>query len=206
MNPAPARSTKSRAARMHASKDEPVELSDEDLMLGFARGEDACWAEIVGRYQRRIFNYLLRSVRDQATAEDLVQSTFVRVAEARRHYRPTARFSTWIYTIATNLARDEARRLARHDTKEIVAPDSIASDLPGPERAAETSERARRIAAAVDTLPDSMREALLLAKYEERGYEDIAEILDCTVGAARVRIHRAITMLREQLGVDDDEM
>ena len=200
------RLTESQAGRMRQTDEHAAATSDEELMLAFARGDERCWEQLVGRYDQRIFNYLLRSTDDRATAEDLLQATFLRVVEARERYRPSARFSTWIYTIAANLARDEARRSARRSAARPVDCDTDASSRPGPEREAASLELRRRVAEAMRALPEDSREALILGKYEGRSYDEIAAILGCSVGAVTVRIHRAIGLLRKTLGVDDHEV
>ncbi|MGH7819493.1 MAG: RNA polymerase sigma factor [Candidatus Binatia bacterium] len=176
---------------------------DEELMLAYGAGDAKAFEELFDRYKGRIYRYFLRHVSDWAVAEDLFQKTFLRVHEARERYRPSASFATWIYTIATNLLRDELRK------------EGLAGELPidgarpnhepvqegaGPEGRASRAELRDRIARAVRELPIEQREAFVLGKYEGRGYLEIAEILGCSEGAVKVRIHRAIKALREALG------
>jgi RNA polymerase sigma-70 factor (ECF subfamily) len=176
--------------------------TDEELMLAIAAGQSGCWPLLVGRYEKRVYNYLLRSTRDPATAEDLLQSTFMRVFEARARYQPSARFATWIYTIATNLLRDELRRQGRWQIADEVEPEQDLPDPHGPEQQAEHGEVRDRVMRAIGELPDGMRQALILGKYEGRSYAEIAGILGCSVTAATVRVHRALGLLRQRLGVD----
>jgi RNA polymerase sigma-70 factor (ECF subfamily) len=179
-----------------------VSLSDEELMLAYQAGDRTAFEEIFERYHRRIFAYLRRHRSEPEVAEDLFQATFLRVHEARARYQPTAAFSTWLYTIATNLLRDEARRNpggGRAAPTADVGETAAAPDRHGPEKSASRSELRARISAAVRGLPVEQREAFVLGKYEGRGYEEIGEILGCSVGAVKVRVHRAMLGLRAAL-------
>lgn len=171
--------------------------SDEELMLAYGAGDREAFEELFERYRDRIYRYLLRHHGDWTVAEDLFQRTFLKMHEARRRYRPTSSFASWIYTIATNLLRDEARSRGAS----TIEP---AGERPIPERADETSapdgpalgrELAERIATAVRQLPPDQREAFVLGKYEGLGYREVAQILGCSEGAVKVRIHRALKAL-----------
>lgn len=175
-------------------------------MLAYQAGDPRAFEELFDRYKSRIYNYFLRHLSDWTVAEDLFQKTFLRVHEARSRYQPSASFATWIYTIATNLLRDELRKKgARPPELPIEGPGpgagrEPAEDRANPERGASRAELRGRIAAAVRALPIEQREAFILGKYEGRAYQEIAEILGCSEGAVKVRIHRAVKSLREALG------
>lgn len=174
-------------------------------MLAYRAGDAAAFETLFQRYQRRIYNYFLRHLGDWTVAEDLFQKTFLRLHEARGRYQPTAAFATWLYTIATNLLRDELARRGSSPKLEPVAEDVPAEPVHGaaggsPERRVAAAEVRDRIRAAVRRLPAEQREAFILGKYEGRPSREIAAILGCTEGAARVRIHRAIKTLRMSLG------
>lgn len=174
--------------------------SDEELMLAYGAGDPAAFTELFERYRDRIYRYFLRHQSDWTVAEDLFQRTFLKLHDARHRYRPTSSFASWIYTIATNLLRDEARSRG-------VRTIETAGDRPLPERADETSpegmtlgrELAERIAAAVRELPPDQREAFILGKYEGLAYREVADILGCSEGSVKVRIHRAVKTLGEAL-------
>lgn len=178
-------------------------------MLSYKAGDRAAFEELFSRYKSRIYNYFLRHLGDWATAEDLFQKTFLRLHEARERYHPTAAFSTWIYTIATNLLRDESAKLkvrpplaaiAEEKPAELSAVTLQAGDRANPEEILSEGELRKRIATAVRALPLEQREAFVLAKYEGRGCREIANIVGSTEGAVKVRIHRAVKALRISLG------
>lgn len=199
---------------MKSSRPEPP---DEELMLAYGAGQEEAFVKLFERYNARIFNYLLRHLGDRARAEDLLQETFLRVHSHRKSYRPSAAFSTWIFTIATNLLRDSAvasrrraqviqaeastgKAVTRADSSEPVAAHTAKSA----EEACAESEMAFHIRKAVQALPSDQREVILLAKYEGLTFEEIAHILNITANAAKVRAHRAMNalekILRERFG------
>lgn len=179
--------------------------SDEELMLAYQAGDPRAFEELFDRYKGRIYNYFIRHLSDWAVAEDLFQKTFLRVHEARERYRPSASLATWIYTIATNLLRDEVRKEKARPaeqplerTRDHAGP--AAAGAPSPERLASRAQLREQIVGAVHALPPEQREAFILGKYEGRSYREIAEILGCSEGAVKVRIHRGVKSLRAALG------
>src|SRR5215831_4464416 len=149
-------------------------------MLAFAAGDEAAFAALFERWSRPLLRYLERLVREAATAEELVQETFVRVHRARDQYRPQARFSTWLYRIATNLAWNELRRPRRRAPHESVDADSAAV-LAAPDAPVDELVDARRVSAEVEValaaLPERQRAALWLAAVEGQSYAEVAEAL-----------------------------
>src|SRR5258705_6119003 len=146
-------------------------------MLAFAAGDEAAFAALFERWSRPLLRYLDRLVREAATAEELVQEAFVRVHRARESYRPEARFSTWLFRIATHLAWNELRRPRRR------APHDSVDAEPGVELAAQGAAvdelvHARRVSAEVEValaaLPERQRGALLLAAVEGQSYAEVA--------------------------------
>ena len=169
-------------------------------MLAFQAGEQAAFVSIVERYQRRVYNYLLRCTGDPEAARDLLQATFERMIEAAPRWEPRSRLSTWVYTIATNLARDRSRRAASQpDTRAFHDGSTAAAGGAGPERAAARGQLRAGIVRAVRNLPAHEREAFVLGKYEGRSYDEIAQILGCSEGAVKVRVHRAMKRLQTAL-------
>jgi RNA polymerase sigma-70 factor (ECF subfamily) len=184
--------------------------ADPDLqdMERLRAGHDAALNDLMARHAPRLFHYLLRELRDEGEAEDLTQEAFVRVYQNRDKFNPAHRFTTWLYTIATNLARDRHRWRARHPQVSLEAENSsgegeLKATLPagdtGPQDALLASERAAAIRAAVARLPEELRIPLLLAEYEERSHQEIAVILNCTPKAVEMRIYRARQQLRQDL-------
>jgi len=187
---------------------ENTDSLDRDDMARLAAGHDAALNDLMGRHAPRLFNYLLRQLRNEGDAEDAAQETFVRVFQHRDKFDPHHRFATWLYTIATNLARDRQRHRARHPAVSLETEneetggelqDRVASPLPGPGDQMEAAERAETVRRAVAQLPDDLREPLILAEYEELSHLEIGEILGCSAKAVEMRVYRARQQLRTQL-------
>jgi RNA polymerase sigma-70 factor, ECF subfamily len=182
---------------------------DAALMLRAKQGERGAFEELVIRHQQAVINFIYRSVPDLAEAEDLAQNTFVQAWKARQRYQPSAKFTTWLFTIARNLTLNELRRRSRHDLDSIDAP--IAGDEApaarqfvdmGSQTAAENllrSEIEQRVAEAVASLPETQRTAISLCQDEETSYEDIAKVLGCSLSATKSIIFRARETLKERL-------
>ena len=180
-----------------------TERSDAELLRAVSAGDACAFDELYERYADRLYNYLRRRAGD--AAEDLLQLTFLRAFEAAERWEPRASVSSWLYTIATNLARDHVRREAVRSTP-TVDPHSDGSqeherDAAGaPESELSRSELRGQLERAVRALPEHEQEAFLLGKFEGRSYAEIAEILGTTEGAVKVRIHRAMKALQTSLG------
>jgi len=187
----------------------PPEDEDHAAMARLRDGDDRALDEIMLRWQRRLTAYLLRLTGNEATSLDLSEETFVRVYQNRSKYRPTGRFSTWLFAIATNLARQHFRWKSRHPTVSLDEPigtdgersagDHIAADGPDPGVAAESRERTTAVRDAVLALPDDLRNAIVLFEYEDLSHREIAGIVGCSPKAVETRIHRARAFLRERL-------
>ncbi|QDT06362.1 ECF RNA polymerase sigma-E factor [Rubripirellula lacrimiformis] len=179
------------------------------------RDDDAgAFAELVQRYEARLVR-LMRTIGPRNDlAEDLAQETFMRVFRARKTYQPGAKFSTWLFTIAGNVARNSARSLGRrHEVNEVDAPRgpatesnaqllaSTALDASGmmPNRIAEGSERAMIVRAAVEGLSERQRMAMMLSRFENMSYVEIAETMDLTTKAVKSLLSRARVNLKESL-------
>lgn len=183
---------------------------DARLMLQVQQGDESAFAELVERYQNRVLSVLYNALGHLEEAEDLTQDVFMRVYRARHGYRPSAKFSTWIFTITNNLALN-ARRSRRVRRSVAVAgrdsgplgprPQEQLALEPGPTasgqlRANETAELVRE---AVAQLDERQRMAVLLNKFEDLGYDEIARIMDTTPAAIKSLLSRARTNLREML-------
>jgi RNA polymerase sigma-70 factor (ECF subfamily) len=185
--------------------------TDEQDRLDMARlnaGHDAGLNDLMDRHSLRLFHYLLRTLQSEEDAADLGQETFVRVYHHRAEFDGERRFTTWLYTIASNLARDRLRWRARHpavslDAESSDSGQSFRDALPdggkGPRDRAEANEQRDLIRQAIAKLPEDLRLPLILAEYEDRSHAEIGAILHCTSKAVEMRIYRARHELRRQL-------
>lgn len=188
--------------------DDSTEALDASDMARLANGHDAALDSLMQRHAEKIFHYLVRQLQNESEAADLAQETFVRVYQSRDRFKPGAKFSTWMYTIATNLVRDRFRWRSRHPQVSLDADnDSIGATLsdalpdskPGPSDEVLRAERCDTIRRAIAKLPEDLRTALLLFEYEGRSHAEIATVEGCTAKAVESRIHRARNLLRAQL-------
>jgi RNA polymerase sigma-70 factor (ECF subfamily) len=172
-------------------------------------GSEAAFACVVDRYKNRLHNVIYRYVRDYQRSEDLTQEAFVRVYLHRERYRKTGKFSTWIFTIAVNLAKNEIRRKVRlrnvlsleHLMELLGNSEPLLKDeqQPSTDRRAERGQTSEVVARAITKLPEVYRDALILRDIEGLTYEEIADILDIPGGTVRSRINRARLMLKDKL-------
>lgn len=185
------------------------EVSDEALMLRYRDGDESVFPEIVRRYKDRLVSTVIRLVGDRDKAEDVVQETFLRVHRNAHRYKTIARFSTWVYTIALNIAKNEIRNTRRRRTSSLweIGPErggeSTAFDIPdGSERPDEALER-RNLRAVmercIERLPPNYRTILVLRDVEGLSYEEIGEILKLPQGTVKSRMNRARLRFKELL-------
>ena len=184
--------------------------SDVQLMLDVKAGDEASFELLLRKYRTPLVNYLGRMVGDSATAEDLAQEVFLRIYRARSQYAPSAKFTTWVFRIATNLALN-ARRDGRYRQLEIPIQQvsqseegdprvlEIPDGQPGAEQRLIARDRAALIRRAVEELPEKQRAAVLLHKYEEMDYGQIAAVLNCSESALKSLLFRAYETLRIKL-------
>ncbi|MGH9430486.1 MAG: RNA polymerase sigma factor [Terriglobia bacterium] len=180
--------------------------SDLELMLRVRSGDTDSFEILLNRYRAPLVSYFLRMVRDAALAEDLAQEVFLRVYKARGRYRPDARFTTWLYRIATNLALN-AIRDRKGDRELPVESDldmepaaaRIADKKPTAEQELMGADRERLIREAVENLPENQRVAVILHKYQDVDYRQIAKVLSVSEGAVKSLLFRAYENLRRRL-------
>lgn len=183
-------------------------LSDEEIMVRCAQGSEEAFQILVSRYRARIINLITRFVGDPDRAEDISQEVFIRVYRNRERYRKSGKFSTWIFTIAANLAKNEIRRKVRH--RRVVSMDdekepgtSLAATLAdrgvGPGQALERKELEVLILDAIESLPERYRMALVLRDLEGLAYEEVSRVLGIPGGTVRSRINRARLMVKDKL-------
>jgi RNA polymerase sigma-70 factor (ECF subfamily) len=180
---------------------------DEDvrLMLAFREGDAAAFETLFRRWAGPLLRYLERILRDAGVAEELVQEAFLRVHRARASYRPEARFSTWLYRIGTNLARNELRRPARRatharsDDDDALADAALAAGDPASDDVADARRELGAVDRALGALPESQRAALWLVAVEGLSYAEVAEALETSESAVKALVHRARRAVAERI-------
>ena len=188
--------------------------SDVQLMLDVKSGDDSSFELLLRKYRTPVVNFLYRMVRDAAAAEDLAQEVFLRVYRARGEYLPKAKFTTWMFRIAMNLALN-ALRDSRYRQMEVSidqSPTGHSSDGEGEQPPLEIADRQASIEVelirrdrtelirrAVESLPEKQRAAVLLHKYQEMDYDEIARVLGCSESALKSLLFRAYETLRAEL-------
>jgi RNA polymerase sigma-70 factor (ECF subfamily) len=176
-------------------------LDDNAVVSAFLTGEERAFQEIVERYQTRLLNFVYRTIGDREKAEDLVQEVFIRVYRHLHRFDMTKKFSTWIYTIASNLAKNELRNRSRNP---LVLFQTLRKNTQDEDRPLQFEDhqsrpddlyRKRHLRALVEEatakLPEHHREVFVLRELEGKSYEEIAEITDCNLGTVKSRLNRA---------------
>ncbi|MFO7652472.1 MAG: sigma-70 family RNA polymerase sigma factor [Candidatus Krumholzibacteriia bacterium] len=199
---------KARDARTRRREAEGLTtIRDEDLIVMVREGDRRAYDELVFRYKGRLYSFLLRMVKDPTTAEELTQETLIRVYLHADKYREIARFSTWVFTIATNLVRNKMRRRARlprfltlnptpdEDETPLDPPDPTAD----PTREIEGQELGSLIAEATERIPEKYRVPFLLREVEQLTYEEIQQATGLKLGTVRSRINRARNKFRQNI-------
>ena len=188
----------------------PVHLDpDAALMLRVKQGDTGAFAVLVDSYKRPVMNLAYRMLRDATEAEDLAQVVFVQVFKSADRYRVSSKFSTWLFTITRNLCFNEIRRRARHQAESMQAPHPENEDQPlrqfedtqtatPPERLLH-GELEDKIEQALAELPENQRLAIVLCRQDELSYEEIGEVLGCSVSAIKSLIHRGRETLKQKL-------
>ena len=189
---------------------EPTDLDalDRADMQRLQAGHDAALNDLMARHATPVFHFLCRMVGNEDDANDLAQETFVRVFKSCKSFRSSEKFSTWLFTIAANLARNHFRWRSRHpnvslDAENSETEQSLASVLPAnsptPNESAQAEERAVAVRSAVQKLPEDLREAIVLCEWEDHSLAAAAKILEATPKAIESRLYRARGILREKL-------
>ena len=178
------------------------------LMLAVQRGDDDAFDRLFEKHVAAVVRFARQFVKSQARAEELAQDVFMQVYRNRSNYRPTAKFTTWLYRIATNACLSEVRRPEHKLRVDLDTPTREVSMetamLDNPDQSAEDALLSREavgtIRRALEGLPPQQRAALLLARVEGMSYEEVAETITCSVSAVKSLIHRATLTLRNKLG------
>ncbi|HTL56196.1 MAG TPA: sigma-70 family RNA polymerase sigma factor [Candidatus Limnocylindrales bacterium] len=182
---------------------------DAALMLRVKQGDHSAFAELVDKYKQPVMNLVYRMLRDATEAEDLAQNVFLQVHKSASRYQVSAKFSTWLFTIARNLCLNEIRRRSRHPADPLDAPHPEREDEPlrqfedsktaSPPESVLHGELEEKIEDALAGLPENQRTAILLCRQDELSYEDIAEVLGCSLSATKSLIHRGRETLKLKL-------
>lgn len=192
-----------------ADAQSPDGLSDAQMMLRVKAGDDSAFDYLVQKYRRPMLNFMFRMAHNSAAAEDMAQEVFLRVYRSRENYEASAKFTTWLYRIASNLAVNRARD-TRHERPEntvsLDEPDQntgltmdVADDSLSAEEAILRRERLAAIRQRVQALPERQRMAVIMHKYQQMDYRQIAEILKLSESAIKSLLFRAYETLRGQL-------
>jgi RNA polymerase sigma-70 factor (ECF subfamily) len=177
------------------------ELDDSGLVAAYLSGDKRAFTELADRYHGRLINFVYRTTGDRERAEDLVQETFIRVYRHLHRFDQSKKFSTWVYTIASNLAKNELRNRSRNP---LVLFQTIRASWDADQRPLEWEDNTYRpddlfrkrhlrqmVESAVAKLPDHHRTVFILREMEGKTYEEIAEITDCNLGTVKSRLNRA---------------
>lgn len=198
-------------ARMPEAKPQPLrELDDSGLVAAFLAGERRAFNELVGRYHVRLINFIYRTIGDRERAEDLVQETFVRVYRHLHRFDQSKKFSTWVYTIAGNLAKNELRNRSRNP---LVLFQTIKKNWEADNRPLEWEDNTYRpddlfrkrhlkemVDNAVSQLPEHHRLVFVLREMEGKTYEEISEITGVNLGTVKSRLNRARNNFAQLIG------
>jgi RNA polymerase sigma-70 factor (ECF subfamily) len=181
-------------------------LTDEELIFKFQNGNTDAYTEIVGRYKDRLTNYVFRYVGSYDECDDIVQDTFVKVYTSKHLYREVAKFSTWIYTIAINLAKTKLAKAQKYKTFSISnAYDDEDKDFDIPDDAftpdvdANSKFLSKHIQKALSQINENYRELVILRDIEDMSYEEIVEMTGLPMGTVKSRINRGREKLQELL-------
>jgi RNA polymerase sigma-70 factor (ECF subfamily) len=185
--------------------------TDEELMLRYRDGDAAAFETLYRRYEKPLFDFIYRLVPDSTDTESLFQETFFRVVRAKRKYRVTAQFKTWLFQIAVNLCRDRARRMKHRSHISLNSPltsqdgcraelqDLVSDQSPAVDKSAEASELETAVKGAVGSLPEDEQLIVVLKEYQGLKYSEIAEITNRPIGTLKSINHRAHERLRSAL-------
>jgi RNA polymerase sigma-70 factor, ECF subfamily len=194
----------SRNGRVNNGKSDPGSLDrDADLMLGVREGDPACFGQLLNRHRGPIIHFFYRMVQNQAVAEELAQEVFLRVYRSRETYEPTAKFTTWLFRIATHLGlnwiRDRRHERGNVSLDKDETPSRLSAGARNMEQELVYQARLGEVRHAIATLPSKQRAAVIMHKYKELEYAQIAEALRCSEGAVKSLLFRAYESLRARL-------
>lgn len=182
-----------------------MQFSDQQLVKKFKGGDVRAFEELVGRYEKRVYSLAYRFTGNHADAGDMVQEVFIRVYRALPKFREESSFSTWIYKVAANVCRDELRRKRKRKSVSLDDMEAnqgefvIADGTQSPEEFAERRDLQTRVQKYINQLSEEQRLILLLREMQKLSYEEIAQVLDCSLGTVKSRLSRARTALKNKM-------
>jgi len=186
------------------------ELSSEELMASIAKGDEDALEILVNRHQTSILNLTYRFIGDRTQAKDLAQEVFIRVWQSAKSYEPRAKFTTWIYRITANLCFNQLKSargkrwfsFSRSNEESVTTiEETLADKGPSAEDILVEKERSRQISQALQSLPDNQKMAVILKRYDELSYQEIAQVIGCSVSAVESLLVRAKRTLQEKLKI-----
>ena len=185
-----------------------TEISDEQLFDLFRNGDETAFTRLLRRYEKPLFNFLLKFLRQPALAEDVFQETFLQVHLSADSFQSSRRFRPWLYTIASNKARDLLRSRARRPTVQLTASndnddmgqllDSLLRDNTTPLQILEKKQQRQLVHQAVSQMPEHLREILVLAYFKYLSYKELSEYLEVPLGTVKSRLHSAVANFSNQ--------
>ena len=180
-----------------------AEAEDTEIMRALAGNEDSALNRLIEKYQLPLFSFLFRFLQNETDAADLAQECFVRIYQNRHRFDPKQKFTTWMFQIAANLAKDRVRWRSRHPEANTDADESFVAERPSqaatPDADLLQKEMGEAVRQAIGKLPEDLRLPLIFSQYENRPHSEIAEIIGCTSKAVETRIYRAKQLLRKDL-------
>lgn len=188
-------------------------LSDELLLDRFREGEARAFEELMRRHRTPIFHFILRSVKNPATADEILQDAWLRMIQGAREFQRASRFTTWAYTVARNLCIDHARKAVHRRHPSLDQPreeegatlgDSVAGHEPASDRQAIGHQLQRTLAAAIDSLPNDQREVFVMREYSNLSFKEIADVVGAPENTVKSRMRYALERLQSSLAEYED--
>jgi RNA polymerase sigma-70 factor, ECF subfamily len=173
-------------------------VTDEQLIQWVADGDPSCLAALFERHHRALYRYFFQMLRQRALCEDLVQDVFLKVLRKAGHFRGAGSFKGWMFNIARNVALDHLRKARHRDTEPLdeAGMEGELADHRSAEQAATGRQKVNLVLQAMAKLPAAVQEVIWLGRFEFDSYEDLGQALNCNAGTARVRMHRAMDLLK----------
>ena len=196
-----------------------AQISDEQLVELSRTGDEDAFARLVRRYEKELYNFLLKFLGQSASAEDVFQEAFLQVHQSLGTFESGRRFRPWLYTIAANKARDLFRSQARRPTVQLTPPDDetdisqlwdgLLKDTTTPQQQLQLKQRQEFVREVIGQMPDHLREILVLAYFNQLSYKELSEVLGIPLGTVKSRLHSAVTnfaLLYHELNPDPERI